>query len=718
MTDKIKLHEQKISKALADKDFDFVFRLFTDEKFSVTELLISYRRKKEILNDKSFWTSQLPHFHLQAVVESDFKITFLQSYFSSDLNCNDELNKHIAFVAKSDFIKLVKLWGVFNRPNFYKSLKAISESDTELERFVKELDIIIKAQQKIKDQASADEKQLLQFSLGEIALAFTLFYYEFKQSPQTLGNKKWQTSIEMTLVDELNNVFALFKGKDIMRFQFDNNEELQKEFQRNEAPHHTLGKQGLWTPLEEKYKLIYSLINRMIERNSWKGQIQLYLSGYVEFETTILNPAPLKSNNNYRIFKINDNKSAPEEHYFLDFKLKDIAKFHSPTEILKLKTDIVSSIKCLKFYGIPEIVNHNGNKIEIKKALQLLKYFSVYKGTAERTIFPDKSFVIMNQGDKQFIELFGSNESITIFDFEKLTKGIATYFKWAEKETENILSFLTLDIASSSLPYSWVSRPFLEFNNQVLWLGSFLKDRRWENIFLNKFKRDSEFKPLVKTLATNFETKIEELFKSNSFKTISSLPFKSSNGQTGDFDVLAFKDNYLIVCEAKTGTRSDEFDHAAKTEAVRLEGCAADQLEKAIHNIKENWTDIKLKLGIAEIINVDEIKIIPLIVTDNFEGDLHLYKNTILKTSLLELEVNLKNKKKELLEMYVFMQSSRNALNIDFKDNKMNPNNWDLWNGRNECLVENLIQNIQQNAIWKELETVWKFEDINISLDY
>lgn len=716
MTDKIKLYETEISKLLSKKDYDSISQFFLDKNLSATELLIFYRRKKGILNDKTFWTSQLPHFHLQTVVESDFKITFLHSYLSSDQNCNNELNKHLAFVAKSDFIKFIKLWEVFNKSNFLNSLKAISLIDTEVERFAKEIDIIIKAQQKIAEEEKRDEKIILQHSFDEIALAFSLFYYDFKQRPETLSNKKWQTQVEMALVNEFDRVISIFKEQNNIQYQFVNNNELQEVFERNEAPHHTLGKKGLWTPVESKFQNLYSLINCMIDRNSRKGQIQLYLAGYFDFETIILNPAPLKSKSCYHLFKINDNKSLPEEFYFIDLKIEDILN-RKPIA----KTDITSSLNCLNFYGIPEFVKYTSKEIEVKKALQLLKYFSVYKGPKERQIISDgektTSFVI-NQGDEKFRELFGSNESITLFEYDKLLKGISSYFNWDEGETQSILSFLTFDLSTSDSPYSWVSKPFLKYQNNVIWLGSFLKDRRWDNIFLNKFKRDYEFKSLVKIIASNFERKIEELFRSSGFTTISSLPFKSSNGQSGDFDVLAIKDNFLIVCEAKTGIRSDEFLHAAKSEAVRLEGCAADQLVKAINNIKKDWTNLKLKLGISESLKIEDIKIIPLIVTDYFEGDLQLYKNSILKTSLLELEVNLKNNKQNLLEMYMVMQSSMNRFNSTLNENRKSPANWDLWNGQNNCSVENLIQNLESNAIWKELQSVWKFEDVRLLLDY
>lgn len=713
MTDKNKLYATEISNFLSNKDYDSIYFLFTKTNFSPSQLIIFYKSRREILTEKDYWITKLPHFHLNEVIESDFKVEFLKHYFSREKNCNDEFNKHLTIIAKEDFIKFIKLWGIFNKPKFFNSLKAIAKTDSEIERFVKELEIVIKAQEKNKKEEEIDKKLILEHSFDEIALAFSLFYYDFKQHPHRLSDKKRQTEVEMALVHGLDNIISIFKEQNNVAFQFGSNIELQEVFERNEAPHHTFGKKSLTQPVESKYKKLYALIDRMINRNSRNVRMQLFLAGYFDFESTVQNPAPLKSNHSYRLFQINDNKSSPEESYFIDRKMGD-----SSNPKLENRTDINSSINCLNFYGIPEFVTHQGNEIEVKKALKLLQFFSVYKGPKERVIFPDKTFLIMNQGDEKFIELFGSNESITLFEHGNLVKGISTYFAWNEEETLSILSLLTFDPSSINFCHSWISRPFLKYQNQVLWLGSFLKDRRWENIFLNKFKRDTEFKPIVNLIATNFEKKIEELFKSSGFKTISSLRFESANEQKGDFDVLAFKDNYLIVCEAKTGLRTDEFVHASKTEAMRLEGKAADQLIKAIHNIKEDWSNLKTKLKLSASLKIEDIEIIPLIITDNFEGDLRLYKKTILKTSLLELEVNLKNKKRELLELYLMEQPYMNSLNKDFKDNNMNSINWDLSNGENECSVKNLIKNIEENAIWKELETVWKFENLSLSLDY
>jgi hypothetical protein len=203
----------------------------------------------------------------------------------------------------------------------------------------------------------------------------------------------------------------------------------------------------------------------------------------------------------------------------------------------------------------------------------------------------------------------------------------------------------------------------------------------------------------------------------NSFKTKQGLEFQSRNGQKGEFDVLAFKDNSLFVCEAKTGQRSDDFSYASHLETTRLEGCAAEQLEKEIANIKEAWVNIRTKLEITENIDIEDVKIIPLIVTDFFEGDLKLYKKSILKTSLLELAVILKNNKKKLFENYNLIQRFSNTSNANYNQQQATIG-YDLWNGKNKITAEGIVKCIADNKIWNELEKTWKFETEKYYVEY
>jgi Holliday junction resolvase len=660
MTDKNKLYATEISNFLSNKDYDSIFSLFNSTNYTPAELKIFYKRNKKILTDQNYWISKLPHFYLKEIVEGDFKIEFLQGYFFNNDNCNDEFNKHLTINAKEDFIKFIKLWGVFNKQNFFNSLTVLAKTDSEIERFVKELEIVIKAQERINGQALLAHKELLKYTFGEIVMSFICYLQNYKGSLNSFGNRKNLVATEMQLVNELNGIIKLFEGKDNMTFE-----------------------------INQESLLNFHLIDEMIERARQKNIIELYLSGYADFQSVII-IAPLLTNKNHRNFRINDAKSEPEEFYFFEFNI----------EYAQLsKTDISHSIKFWNFYKLPlrlKMSNDN-DYVDMLKVFKLLKHFTV---------------------EIQY-------DNIRVFEYDKLILSISESFKWHVGEVQLILSFLTFDLLSSKYPGYWIDRPFFRSANKVFWIGPFLRDRRWEIVFLNriKFEPEKNFKTengkyMKQEIAQNFEKKIEELFKSSGFKTISSLRFKSANEQKGDFDVLAFKDNHLIVCEAKTGLRTDEFVHASKTEAMRLEGKAADQLIKAIHNIKEDWSNLKTKLKLSASLKIEDIEIIPLIITDNFEGDLRLYKKTILKTSLLELEVNLKNKKRELLELYLMEQPDMNSLNKDFKDNNMNSINWDLWNGENECSVKNLIKNIEENAIWKELETVWKFENLSLSLDY
>jgi hypothetical protein len=713
MNEKNKIYPAQIDELIEKKDFDSLFQLFISNNVSFEELRKVYKRREAIFKSSDFWGSKLAHYHLEGILGCDLKIVFLKTYFSKEQYCNHELNKHLIITAPSDFCKHLKLWQAFKYRHFINSFREISKGDNELERVVKELDIIVKSLDKIRYEEEYDKSYFLQYTLGEIALGFALYYHDFKQNGKITGNKSYQTRIEVALADELNYLFSLFKGKENMDFQFPNNDALQEEFFRNEAPHRILGKKGVICPPEDKFQLLFELIKRLILRKMKKGHIELYLCGYTDFESVILNPAPLRSNSRFKTYSINDTKSVPEELYFSKLRLHP---FSSNIHLSKTETD--SNIANLKFYGIPESIIHNGVSIEFRKVFQLLKYFSAFKGPAERNFFLDGSFIVKNQGDEKFIECFGSNESLSLFDFNELVNGIAQYFKWTDIEAKSILSFLTFDVSCKVFPNSWVSNPFIKCNNQILWLGSFLKDRRWDNCIINKLKRDVEYVKLVNSFSKGFELRIEELFRSKSFNTISGEKFKSLNGQTGDFDVLAYKDNYLFVCEAKTGLRTSEFIHTTYSETVKLDGTAADQLEKAVLNIEEDWDNLKRKLGIYNDVQFEDIKIVPLIITDYFEGDLQLYKKAYRKISLIELDVMLKNKKRDLLELYLSSTLFINSKNHDIKEKVSGIKVWDLWDGKKEIDVGTIVRNIDGNAIWKELETVWKFEEDGYWIDY
>jgi hypothetical protein len=692
MADHLKIDKAQIDAAFERRDFESLNSLFTGIPYSTAELLIFYKRKngskslpkQRLFALKEFWASQLPHFHLKSILESDIKVDFLRCYFSENEFCNQELDKHLVMLAKDEYVKHFKLWKAFDQPNFLLSFKHLGHSDPEIGRTASEVEIVIKAQERIKLEEAEDDQVFVSHNLGEVLLALTHYCQQFKRGEQVDGNRSWQTKVEMALVDYLNHIFPIYKGQPNLTFGFSSNENLQKQLQINELPSFESA---------PRFQDIFELIKRLIDRRIRETQIELYLCGHSDFLSVWLNPTILKTNDKYSTFNINNIKVIPEELYFIQ------------NLVIPSTTDITPFVESLRFYGFPEKVNSEDGQIEIKKVLQLLKQFAILKGP------PQLGDLLTDR--KLFAEFFGSNEHISIFEFNGLLEDIAKYFSWTVDEAKTTLSFLTFDLTAPSFPYNWLFKPFLKINNQVLWLGAFLKDRRWDNILMNKLK------PLAKERPRNFEFRVEQLFKGKLFNTVSGMRFDSSNGQKGDFDVLAYKDNYLFVCEVKTGLRSDGFSHAARSETVKLEGYAVGQLEKAIFNIQEDWVNIRAKLGIDGDVSFDSVKIVPLIVTDFFEGDLHLYKNGVRKISLLELDVIFKNRKKELLEFYVTRYPSiAESQNPDIHLGRSVISNWDLWEGKESLTVETILRNIEQNSIWKELESVWKFEDEEYPLEY
>ncbi|NVN96639.1 hypothetical protein HXX01_00050 [Candidatus Nomurabacteria bacterium] len=724
MTNKTQLLNTEIDKALVAKDFDYLVSFFVNNAFSATEVLIFYKRKIDnTFIFPEFWKSNLPHYFLEKILESDIRIAFYQAYFQKSENCSEELNKHLISISSDEFLKYFKLWNAYKHSDFLNSFRKISSSDYRLEKAVDELDIIIQAEISINEEQKKDELSILQFSFGEIAMAFSVYFYALKQNKVYLNNKSLLTSVEVTLIEELNRIFKLFLGKKNIDFFFKNNEEIQNEFKRNEPPHHLLGHASNHFNLEDKYKLLFRLIDRSIYHNGQLNNIQLFLCGYAEFDKVLTKQASLRTNYSYRSFQINNHKSVAEEYYFIDFKLEDVSSFKME------RTEISIALKCLFFYGVPRIFDYQKNTIDIEKVLRLLKYFSAFKGPLERGFLPDNKVINLNQSDDDFRRLFGINESLSIFNYQDLINGIIGYFNWSELEVADLLSFLTFDIDLGNNLNNWLNRPFIKKGNNILWLGSFLKDRRWDNILLNRLKNEmpnQKYKYFSKKLnAENLNTiprimelHIEQLFYESGFKTLSGVGFKASNGQSGDYDILAFKDNYLFVCEVKAGTRSDAFRLARYAETVRLEGCAAEQLNKAIICIKEEWNNLKVKLNIDERISLGTVTIIPLIITDYFEGDFQTYKGGIRKVSLLEMEIMFKNKKRELLETYIKLKRITDAQNPKLNHESSLVDNWDLWYGKGILDVKDIVKNIDSNSIWKEIETLWIFDDHTFLIDY
>jgi len=692
----------RIIELCTQERFDEIPSLFAKYNLTASDMLICYKRQlkkgTKFFSNPTFWKSNLPLFHLQEVLESELKSTFLEKYFSTDAHINEAFNECLFHTSKDTFVLYTKLNRVFLLPEFRQSIRQLAEKNHELKAVVKEFEICAEEWQTIEYEEQKDNFLLLQLGRGEILMGFVLYYQSVKRSPESLGNKSRQFEIENALNDELHRILALFQQNSSLSFNYSSNAEMQQVFERYETPHPILGKEGLVVPLDRIFQLIFDIAKRSIHRTSRRNRIELYQCGYADFETTILNPAPLKTNHRFQIFRKNDYKKGAEEFYFSDFKIK---KLHSS---LSPKISISTGINAMSFYGIPDEIIDQNIVLDLKKVLLLLQHFSTYKGPPERTIFEDKKFVIKNQADKRFRKLFGINESISLFDFGELKWNISVYFQWTKEDTESILGFLTFDLTDEATPKIWFQRPFLKINDQVIWLGAFLKDRRWSNVLLNKLKSEPIPKYIGETIAKNLEKQLERLFQKAGFVTTQGFKYFRKKEVLGDLDIVAFKDNHLFICEVKSGERSHDFSYAVHQEMVKLEDKAAGQLQRALHHLPHYWAKLQAEMGIEP--KLEDITVIPMIVTDIFEGDLRIYGANIRKTSLLELDVLLNNKKRDLLEMYLFNHSMSN---LKAAINWNQPTDWDLWEGKSTLSVEMLLKKLDEDAVWGEREFDLRF---------
>lgn len=722
MTKNNKETDPLILQLVEQKMFDELYFILSDRNTSARDLIIFYKRFSKsnhkrsgvnIFQEVKYWQSELPKLHIESIMKSDVRVNWLSSYLSSKEFCNPDINKKLLEIDSSEFIRFFKYTKAFQFDSFFTSLVELKNDFSFLESHIKEIAIIKQNLSSIESESVKEDSLLFAFPLPYILSAFSLYYHAFKQQPDNLNNKAGQTQIEYALVEEVNRVIKLFftHRRQNQSFNcFPSNKELQVHFDKYCEPHHILGKE---TPhlQSAELKYVYRLIYNMIKRKGLKGLIDMYCCGYSDFTNLVEEPYKLKTNASFVTFQFNNKKSSPEEFY-----LSNLSSETSVEELKNGRVDAVSEEKYFTYYGVPHQIDLNGEKLDLTKVCKLLKHLSVYKGPTERTFTNYTNFVVNNSAPNSFVKYFGTNESITLFEYQPFIESVSKYFSWSVEECESIVSYFATNLDFEQIPGEWVNNPFIICQGKVLWIGNLLKDRKWSTIILNKIKSEKRFAQTVTVVSKKVEENILDVFKTAGYSAFSLGEIKTLDGKKTDIDVIAYKGEHLILGEVKSGSRSDDYSQARFYEMMRLEGWAAEQLETTEQYVRENWEKIKTENNISDSITIDKLQIHPIIITDYFEGDLEVYKDKYLKTSLLELEVLLKNDKKKLLEFYLLHQLFTNSNNPDFEQKSFGEINWDLWGTETTLSTEMLLKRIETNAVWNGLEKIWKFQPLEYLL--
>jgi hypothetical protein len=669
MTNTIDLHKNEIERLINSNDFVSLLDLFSSNNLRFEEFRIFIKRyinnsksRIKLLQKKEFWISELPHFHLRELVLSDLKYTFYESYFSKNEFCNHRLNEHLLLVSKDQFIASFKARKCFKHNSFLESLEKISESESSLIPLVKEVQIILDAEIQLEKDTSENSGKL-NFGFGKLCS----YYLNHLNKYGWLGDFNKVAEYEMAIADEIQDLVLLYREKNPKFFSF--------------------------KPLPPFCDIsFFKFFEKAIQNQSQKNRIEMYCNGYLNFDFT-LNYVKMNHTERYGKYLVNNHKYQVEELYFSKINFLDLT-FCNPKSI-------ESCIGFWEFYDLPREIVYKDETIDIFKVFQFLKSYSVDIPIDDIKVFSENIWI----------------------------ENIVEIFHWSEKEVISIINFLTFDMSDSNEIGYWLCKPLFKEENQFYWLSGLLKNRRWDIILYNRMKNDSEIqfldkkdgqlKSLREVSPFYFEHKVRKQFENFGFKTLKIDRFTSLNGETGDIDVLAYKDNYLFVCEVKTGIKLDGFSNKDDFENRIIKNQAYFQVQKEANFVNENLKTICQEIQVDDNVTRDKIKIIKLIVTDFYSGDVEIVKSDVLKTTLLELEVNLKNNKKAFFETYLVTHSFLNSNNQFHKNSHLENINWDLWNGKKELSVQQLVENLKNNAVWKELELelVWDFKPGTFSFE-
>jgi hypothetical protein len=694
-----------LSSLFKEKKFNDIIEYVNSSSISFDEYYTALKiNSKNLFKNKAFWHSPVSILFIGQVIISPLKINFYQSYLSSNSNFSPRLTEKLLELNTDDFKLFFKLNRCYDMPDFMHYLNELCKKFKFfwLPLLLQELETVQKAESAIQMEESNETIKLLTIPFDKVLLGICGLHEHLMQSEYVTNNTDGQTMYDMAIVREANNIIRLFYSNSGLKIQinFSTSANLESEWDKMRPSHKYENRKE--PHLDDDYKYINQILNNRIDRQSTQYWINNYIAGFADFKDPF-QISTLNYNETHKRYKINDYKSRFEELYFLNTK-----------DITSKNVSHKASLDLFKFYDIPEItITSDGKQFHLDRAYKLLQDFSDYKSPLGFNFSihgNDMKKQPINESQKEFKASFGPHEHISYFQLDNLIVSISKYYEWPETETKELIDQLSIDLLNTQDPKDYLSNPFLKVNDTVYWLGRLNKKRRWDVILRNKL-RFGHFldEKSRQSIGKNLETSVSDLFESVGYKPLPKefRDFFLQSGEKGEMDYLGYKDGEVIIIEVKSGGIIEESDVSVQTETLRLEGEAAEQLEKDNKYLTEAW-NAKLRSYFKTEKDYNDLTILSLIVTDFFEGDLRLYKSQYHKTTLLELDVILKNQKEQLIDMTGLFSSLINSNNPEYKKDKKN-NKWDLHNGKKNVSIEIIRNCLENNLIWRDLEEIKKF---------
>jgi len=674
------------------------------------------RKSKNYYKKDSFWQSDLPVMWCRDFMSHPIGNELLLTYFSNPKFSNLSFLKKVSEVDVSKLIRAIKLTKAYENDKHWESFSWFKiQRNTDLKRFYKELEFIKKINVEWEKDSEFYKGVISEYSYEDILIHTISYFEKFKKTSQdSINNHSHVTMIEVNLGFVLNTMLNYkkqlltnkeVKVKDIQDFK----DEIKKNISNPSTE-----------KITDEHRLLRETIEFFFSRLSVEHAIDLYLCGYADFDYIESFGAELLTNNYYTRHWRNDKKPYYEELYLVN-RCED--KNWPKNFEQRIDKEIAVSIQYWDNLKLSfNIKVKNDIEIDVKKVLILLKSFSNYikpssklvlakfKDTPQKVDFSDAALIQFDKPSR-FLDLFDSDYIFSMEENEFIDK-CSKFFKWNGDEVREIIGFLTTDLSlKKDSQIDFLTRPFIKIGNYYVWLSSLLV-RKWE-ILLHKRIINEGLNHHATQNTSEIEKSLAEDFKKAGFQAKSGHFYKLENNISGDLDIIAFRGNTLFIIELKTTYIDGNLNRFTKYHAQKFEYKATEQLDKATFYVENNFNLFKEKSGFKIDCTFEELKIIPLIVSNIFESD-DIPAQNYLKVSLLELQIILRNDLHNMLVVggipvnLTFQLMNQNNSEFRQHNPEVNKEDCNLWTSQNECTAEDLINAIKYDKIWQHLDDLRK----------
>ncbi|MCB9295229.1 MAG: hypothetical protein H6559_19225 [Lewinellaceae bacterium] len=734
------------------QEFSQEIEALNDAPFEEVAAFLRSKRFRKSKCHEIFWTSPLPSKWAKQLLVLPNSIDLLFDYFSKPENVNPTFLQEMAKQNHRLLEKAIKISKAYDIQSHWESFEGFrTNQNQQLRIFYKELDYIRKLTSDWQEKAEFYEGVIWGLDYEDILIHTISYFEKFKRSSErTIGKQSLITSTEITLCYTLNNLLTIkqaaiketgesIKSKyTISAFK----KAIQDALPPLNSPEGVI--QGKYLPEETispEKQLIREAIEFYFSFFTVGYQIDRYLCGYADFEFIDELEATLKTNELFLTHWRNDKKSWFQEVLAMNkaAQKEEARTYLSSNKEMYEKQNFLavhSAIEYWKYLKLPHtITTKEEGEIDFEQVFTLLKAFSNYLMPEGRKIFIPQHdaeergsslpyFVAKQNKPEKFGRLFGDGY-LYVVEEKKLEKNITEYFGWDTQAVRNLLDFFTIDLSSNTTSeIDFLSRPLLKIGTQYIWLSSLLRDRRWDVLMHRRMAAETLFNQPDQS--KEIEMGLADSFKKAGFNAVAGGEYNKGKDDEGEIDTLAFKDNVLFVIELKTTYVEENLLRYAWYHAIKFEYKAIEQLMRHQEYIETNFEAVKSIPELGIDCELEELVIIPLIVSNIFEFDDLLVQGQYRKVSLFELLVILHNDLYESLhnrlasflsgEEADFLASSViqsfNQNNPYFKKGtpgQATKEEYSLWVNPEFCSPEDFVNAIKDGKVWKGLDEMMDF---------